>query len=163
MTKKLFVWCSRLVGRKLDDTIFYLDVLSYFRAVSPSGPAGSIFSTASDMAKWMLFHLRKGRKGHGHGHVIVDPDYLEETYMSQVPHPFADKDLTKPTYPISDVSVSYNMGWMSSVYRGSSQLSITIFVWPIFRYTASLNFGYKAFHLFLYIVNTTRMSLNYKN
>ncbi|XP_045203141.2 protein flp-like [Mercenaria mercenaria] len=88
--------------------------------VTPSGPAGSIYSTASDMAKWMLFHLKHG-KNH-HGTQVVDEKWLQDTYQSKMPHPFKERDLTKPKYPVSDVTLSYDMGWMSSVYRGYRKL-----------------------------------------
>ncbi|KAL4230393.1 hypothetical protein ACF0H5_010775 [Mactra antiquata] len=88
--------------------------------VSPSGPAGSIYSTAADMAKWMLFHLRGGKSGH-HDQV-VSRRFLQETYRSEMTHPFQDKDLTEPTYPVSDATLSYNMGWMTSLYRGYRKL-----------------------------------------
>ncbi|KAH3781630.1 hypothetical protein DPMN_159530 [Dreissena polymorpha] len=89
--------------------------------VSPSGPAGSIYSTANDMTKWMIFHLNKGRTKHEYT-PIVHPDWLETTYESQMTHPFEAKDLTRPLYPVSDASVSYNMGWVSSLYRGYRKL-----------------------------------------
>jgi len=74
-------------------------------------------STASDMAKWMLFHLEEGRNKHGHQ--LVDRKMLEETYQAQMTNPFSENDLVRPTYPVSDTSISYNMGWMSSSYRGT--------------------------------------------
>jgi CubicO group peptidase (beta-lactamase class C family) len=91
----------------------------YCSTVSPSGPAGSIYSSASDMAKWMMFHL-KGGKDH-HGKQVVNERWLQDTYQSKMTHPFQEKDLTRPKYPISDVTISYNMGWMTSFYRGMFQ------------------------------------------
>lgn len=96
--------------------IYFSTFPYYFRTVSPSGPAGSVTSTASDMAKWMKFHLQSGQNMHGHQ--LVDEQWLEETYKSQTTNPFGENDLVRPTYPASDMTISYNMGWMSSSYRG---------------------------------------------
>ena len=83
---------------------------------SPSGPAGSIYSTPEDMGKWMLFHLNEGRGENGLQ--IIDNNTLKETYREQMATQFFG-NMFKPEYPISDSVISYNMGWMSSVYRGT--------------------------------------------
>ena len=70
------------------------------------------------MAKWMLFHLNYGRNAHGRR--LVDDIWLYQTYESQMSMPFSGKDVYKPTYPVADLSISYDLGWMTSVYRGTS-------------------------------------------
>ena len=96
----------------------------YDRTVAPSGPAGSLYSTASDMAHWMLFHIRHGRSPHGVQ--LVLPNWLATTYQAEMTHPFEEKDITRPHYPISDVTISYNMGWMTSLYRGDFSYRFTV-------------------------------------
>jgi len=89
--------------------------MSSFSTASPSGPAGSIYSTPKDMGKWMLFHLSMGHNSSGH--LLVDSSALKETYRGQMATPFFG-NMYKPQFPISDTVISYNMGWLTSVYRG---------------------------------------------
>lgn len=84
--------------------------------VSPSDPAGSIYSSATDMSKWMMFHLNNGRNAHGRR--LVNDTWLNQTYQSQMTLPASKKDLYKPVYPLEDISKSYNLGWITSSYRG---------------------------------------------
>jgi hypothetical protein len=67
------------------------------------------------MGKWMLFHLNMGHNSSGH--LIVDNSTLKETYRGQMATPFFG-NMYKPQFPISDTVISYNMGWLTSVYRG---------------------------------------------
>ncbi|XP_033742502.1 gigasin-6-like [Pecten maximus] len=85
--------------------------------VDPLGPAGSIYSTANDMGRWMLFHLAAFRNT-SLTPLNIDHDILAETYASQMATPFQEKDLFRPMYPIDDVSLAYALGWVTSVYRG---------------------------------------------
>ena len=90
------------------------------RAVSPSSPAGAVYSSSTDMAKWMLFHVHNGHNAHGHS--LVNGTWLNETYESQMTlgsSELTSKDLYKPEYPVADVSVSYDFGWVTSTYRGT--------------------------------------------
>lgn len=104
-----------------DPTRFYIcfifNVL-YFSTSSPSGPAGSIYSTPKDMGEWILLHLNTGKDSSGHN--LVDNATLKETYRGQMATPLFG-NLYKPRFPISDAVISYNMGWLSSVYRGMIQ------------------------------------------
>lgn len=68
------------------------------------------------MAKWILYHLNELQKLS-----TEDEDSnsnLMDTYKGQMPLPFPDNDWYKPTYPVEDVAISYNMGWITSIYRG---------------------------------------------
>lgn len=85
--------------------------------MDPLGPAGSIYSTANDMAKWITFHLRAARNVYPTP-LTFDKDVVDEMYASQMAMPFHDNDLFRPKYPIDDVSLSYDLGWVTSVYRG---------------------------------------------
>ena len=43
-----------------------------------------------------------------------------ETYREEMPspQPMAHRDLLRPEYPVDDVHLAYDMGWMTNVYRG---------------------------------------------
>ncbi|CAG5127508.1 unnamed protein product [Candidula unifasciata] len=87
-----------------------------FKTVSPCDPAGSIYSNAEDMAKWMNFLLSNGRGADRR--VVVDPEVilmtLEPGMISSLPF----EELTRPKFPVSHVVQSYNMGWLTANYRG---------------------------------------------
>ncbi|XP_069129074.1 uncharacterized protein [Argopecten irradians] len=85
--------------------------------VDPLGPAGSIYTTANDMGRWIQFHLTAFRNT-SLTPINIDQATLAETYASQMATPFQEKNLFRPTYPIDDVSMAYALGWMTSVYRG---------------------------------------------
>lgn len=83
-----------------------------------AGPAGSIVSNAQDMSKWIQFHLRRGQAPSGEQ--LINYDTLAETYKPQMasPSPMNGRDLTKPLFPVSDVHMAYDIGWMTNLYRG---------------------------------------------
>ncbi|XP_014772360.1 putative uncharacterized protein DDB_G0282133 [Octopus bimaculoides] len=89
------------------------------RSIYPAGPAGSIYTTPTDMIKWIKFHLEQNSSGNS---LDIHPERLKDTYKPISPKPVLEDDLTKPKFPIDDVFVSYNMGWISSVYRGYNRL-----------------------------------------
>ena len=71
------------------------------------GPAGSIYSSAEDMSKWLLFHLGDGKVGE---HEIVSKTILDMMHTPQITVPSAGtKELPLTTY---------GMGWVIQVYRG---------------------------------------------
>ncbi|XP_064636576.1 uncharacterized protein LOC135493288 [Lineus longissimus] len=86
------------------------------RVVHPLGPAGSIAATCEDMAKWLRFHLMEGKSIHNQ--TLADMRLLGETYTGQMPEPAIHRDKTLPNFPVSDVSLSYDMAWLSAIYRG---------------------------------------------
>lgn len=89
-----------------------------FSSVVPGGPAGSIYTTADDMSKWMNFNLGNGSISNGS--VVIPEKYFTELHKGQTSTPFSKNNLYKPDYPISDMTLSYCLGWMSSVYRGKN-------------------------------------------
>ncbi|KAJ8297521.1 hypothetical protein KUTeg_024052 [Tegillarca granosa] len=99
----------------LNGTAVPLDI-TLTQSVHPSGPAGSIYSTGSDMAKWIQYHLTELNKLSTKNN--DNPSNLMETYKGQMPSPFPDNDWYRPIYPVEDVAISYNMGWITSIYRG---------------------------------------------
>ncbi|XP_052793649.1 protein flp-like [Mya arenaria] len=91
---------------------------SLVRSLHTTAPAGAIISTADDMAKWMMFHLNEGRDEDGRQ--IAD---LQPTYEGEMVLPMPSEWL--PGLPYSEVSVSYNMGWMTHAYRGYRRVGHT--------------------------------------
>ncbi len=82
-----------------------------FRDITTIGPAGSINSNATDMAKWLLLHLGDGRVG---GTQVVSARQLAEMHRAQMviqafPGLFDDKEIQQPTY---------GLGWFVESYRG---------------------------------------------
>ena len=75
-------------------------------------PAGSINSSASDMAKWVRFQLAQGKVG---GKVLVSASALGETQSPQMVVPLSAD--AKQVNPFSHLS-SYGMGWFLQDYRG---------------------------------------------
>ena len=79
-----------------------------FRDLSNIGPAGSIQSTITDMTKWILFNLQKGKWGErqilseASIHLIHSPQMV-------IPAPIQDDEL---------LHSCYGMGWAINPYRG---------------------------------------------
>ncbi|GHU74917.1 penicillin-binding protein [Clostridia bacterium] len=73
------------------------------------GPAGSIQSTASDMAQWIKFNLNKGKVGED---VLLAPEAYAELTKPNIPYellPFQVPDNTP---------LGYGLGWFISSFRG---------------------------------------------
>ncbi len=77
----------------------------------PLGPAGSICSTAEDMARWLLLHLNGG----AHGDVqVVSRAQLDQLHTPQVVFPGSIGQF--PETPHN----SYALGWFVEPYRGAN-------------------------------------------
>ncbi|XP_070561376.1 protein flp-like [Ptychodera flava] len=77
-------------------------------------PAGAVVSNAVDMAKWLKFHLARGRNERGEQ--VVDPDLLTETfYPNSV---LGGVATSRPTFPVSSSQPTYASGWINELYRG---------------------------------------------
>ena len=102
-----------------------MTMLLFFRQTHPAQPAGSILSTADDMAKWLQFHLNEGDIN---GQQLLPKEKLKETYLPQMPStaPLNKRDMVKPTYPVTDISMSYNMGWETNVHRGKFCIPVSV-------------------------------------
>ncbi|MDR1599578.1 MAG: serine hydrolase [Oscillospiraceae bacterium] len=72
-------------------------------------PAGSIKSTASDMAKWVRLNLAKGKAGET---VILPPEAYEQLVKPNIPY-----ELLPFTIP-ENVGLGYGLGWFIDSYRG---------------------------------------------
>jgi hypothetical protein len=96
---------------RLNDTIRVVQN----RPVDPVAPAGAIWSSVSDMAKWMRFVLDSGRVG---GRRLLKAETFREWLSPQVIVPRADfyptTRLTRPHY------TAYGLGWFLQDYNGQS-------------------------------------------
>ena len=103
-----FARSYRLVRENVEEFSFYnADAL---------GPAGSINSTATDMARWVLLNLNKGKYGEKLEKQVISERRLAQIQSPQVVIP---DELKYPElfYP------SYGMGWRITAYRGRLMVS----------------------------------------
>lgn len=79
----------------------------------PIAPAGSVWSTADDIAKWVTFLLGDGTAG---GKVLIKPATMNEIFKPQVIVPSAEfyptAAITKPHW------MTYGFAWFQHDYRG---------------------------------------------
>lgn len=79
-----------------------------FCNVDVSGPAGSINSNVTDMAKWLLLHLNQGKYGDKQ---IISPSHLQEMHSPQV--------VMTQTLEYNELFYYfYGLGWAITSYRG---------------------------------------------
>lgn len=89
-----------------------------YRDIEAVGPAGSILSNASDMARWLQFQLRNGTVD---GKQIAASDALLETRRPQIV--MRPEGALAALYPdTGDEGLAYAMGWVVSSYRGVTVL-----------------------------------------
>ena len=83
------------------------------------GAAGSVVSSAKDMARWLLFHLAKGRNQDGDE--VVKWETLRAVYealvVDQRSRTFNEYNI-RPTMPITGTRDMAGMGWIVGYYRG---------------------------------------------
>jgi CubicO group peptidase (beta-lactamase class C family) len=82
-------------------------------------PAGSIHTTARDLAKWLQLQAGLGRY---RGRQLVRADCLAETHTPQVP--LRMDDFARDVHPFT-VQMSYALGWIVQDYRGLRLLNHT--------------------------------------
>jgi CubicO group peptidase (beta-lactamase class C family) len=83
-----------------------------YRDIEAVGPAGSILSTASDMARWLRFQLGEGEIA---GRRQIDAEALLETRLPQTV--IRREGPLELFYPDAR-RLEYGMGWIVSDYRG---------------------------------------------
>jgi CubicO group peptidase (beta-lactamase class C family) len=86
-----------------------------FRVIDAVGPAGSINSTANDMAKWLQLHVGGGVVD---GRRVVAARQVQEMHRPQMviqsfPGMFEDTEIQQP---------SYGLGWFVESYRGKKRV-----------------------------------------
>ncbi len=79
-----------------------------FRNIDTAGPAGSINSNVTDMAKWLQLHLNGGK--------LADKQFVTEANLKQMhaPQMVIQQPSKFPEMPFS----CYGMGWFIEPYRG---------------------------------------------
>jgi CubicO group peptidase (beta-lactamase class C family) len=77
-----------------------------------ANPAGSIYSSASDLCRWLQFHLAEGKV---QGRAVVSAASLAQTYQPQMVIPL--EGLTRRIHS-ETTQLSYGMGWVVHDYRG---------------------------------------------
>ncbi len=87
-----------------------LDVTPVFSRMEIAGPAGSIISSASDMAQYAAFQLSKGIFN---GKRIVSQNALKVMHSNQIAIP--NSLLTLPGLALP----GYGLGWFNAEYRGA--------------------------------------------
>jgi CubicO group peptidase (beta-lactamase class C family) len=92
----------------IDDTLRVVP----WHNIDNAGPAGSINSSVSDMAKWVRFQLAQGKFG---GKTLVSASAIGETHLPQMVSPISVD--SKQINPFTHLS-SYGMGWWIQDYRG---------------------------------------------
>jgi CubicO group peptidase (beta-lactamase class C family) len=84
-----------------------------FRNIDAMGPAGSINSSALDMAQWVLFNLNKGQVG---DKKIISGETLAEIHSAQMVIKQGEFRLLE-NFPEMSPS-NYGLGWIVTTYRG---------------------------------------------
>jgi CubicO group peptidase (beta-lactamase class C family) len=81
--------------------------------VDPVAPAGSVWSSVSDMAKWMRFLLEGTTPG---GTRLLKQETLDELFRPQT---LVDRDEFYPTQRLTHPKwMTYGLGWFQHEYRG---------------------------------------------
>lgn len=84
-----------------------------WRNIDNVGPAGSINSSARDMAKWIRFQLGDGRYD---GKRLISEKNMREMHVPQMVIP-PDGEIPTVFFPDS-TQLSYGLGWFVQQYRG---------------------------------------------
>jgi CubicO group peptidase (beta-lactamase class C family) len=86
-------------------------VMDYYQGFTAVAPAGSIFSSITDMSQWMLMHLNNGKLG--------DKQFLSEAQARLMHTP--QMLITRGQYAELPYS-SYGLGWFVEPYRGHDMI-----------------------------------------
>lgn len=76
--------------------------------------AGSMYSSATEMANWMRMHLNEGRFA---GRQVLSPQVVQALHASQNLHVGSNQ------FPFDAASESYALGWSRAEYRGEVHLA----------------------------------------
>lgn len=84
-------------------------------SVDPVASAGAVWSSASDMAKWMQFLLDGGRIGGSGGKRLIGDATFAELFKPQTIAPF---EMYPTTSVVKPHWMTYALGWFQQDYRG---------------------------------------------
>ena len=85
-------------------------------SLNPIGSDGGILVSATDMAKWIKFNLNLGKTESGVQ--LLDKKRMEEMRHVTTPLDQWYTTMTRPMYPVHDVTKGYGYAWFISEYRG---------------------------------------------
>ena len=79
--------------------------------------SGAVMSTASDMAKWMNFHLYGGKNADGDQ--VMEEKHLKEVHKSRmIMSQNSDMNTKLPKFPVKNSEEIYAHGFKKGYYRG---------------------------------------------
>ena len=84
-------------------------------SVDPVASAGAVWSSASDMAKWMQFLLDGGRAGGSGRNQLISDATFAELFKPQTIAPF---EMYPTTSVVKPHWMTYALGWFQQDYRG---------------------------------------------
>lgn len=84
-------------------------------SVDPVASAGAVWSSVSDMAKWMQFLLDGGRVGGSGGKRLISDATFAELFKPQTVAPF---EMYPTTSMVKPHWMTYALGWFQQDYRG---------------------------------------------
>jgi CubicO group peptidase (beta-lactamase class C family) len=84
-------------------------------SVDPVAAAGAVWSSASDMAKWMQFLLDGGRAGGSDRKPLISDTTFAELFKPQTIAPF---EMYPTTSVVKPHWMTYALGWFQQDYRG---------------------------------------------
>jgi CubicO group peptidase (beta-lactamase class C family) len=84
-------------------------------SVDPVASAGSVWSSVSDMAKWMQFLLDEGRVGGASGKTLLTAATMAELFKPQTIAPF---EMYPTTRLVKPHWMTYGLGWFQQDYQG---------------------------------------------
>jgi CubicO group peptidase (beta-lactamase class C family) len=93
-----------------------VNVIPWYSIAEPN-PAGSVNSTARDLAAWLQFHLNEGRVGDA---TLVSAKHLQDTHSPQIV--IAMDAANQEMHPFTQ-QMSYGMAWVIQDYRGELEVS----------------------------------------
>ena len=70
------------------------------------------------MALWLQFLIRRGLTSSRQR--LISEETFQSIFHPEMAGvwPMSERDLLSPRFPVSDVTVSYNLAWITSYYRG---------------------------------------------
>ncbi|XP_067660404.1 uncharacterized protein [Haliotis asinina] len=77
-------------------------------------PAAGVYTNAVDMAKWMKFHITRGKDSSGRQ--VITESVLKETYDASMT--MGLDGISRDTFPVDNLSFDYGLGWMKGIYNG---------------------------------------------
>lgn len=85
-----------------------------WQSYDAAAPAGSIVSSAADMAKWVIPHLNQGRADGGR--LLLSADTVQQLHAQQ------NLRGRPPQFPGDETYAGYALGWLRGRYKGRTHL-----------------------------------------